>query len=88
MIVRDVDLMIKLHEEAIGCEICGVAGGTKLEVHHIWPRGIGGGSRLDIGWNLIVLCQKCHASCQANKIPKREQWGIAAEREIYRLRRS
>ncbi len=92
MIVKDADLMIQLHEEATGCEVCNRMGGVKLEVHHIWPRGIGGGSRLDVGMNLIVLCAKydnsCHDLAQANKITKRELWGIATEREIHRLRRT
>ena len=69
-----------------------VPGKVKLEVHHIWPRGIGGGSRLDVGMNLIVVCAQrqdnCHDKAQANKISKRELWGIATEREIHRLRRT
>jgi hypothetical protein len=91
LIIRDADLMISLHEEATGCEICGNSGSNpmnKLEVHHIYSRGMGGGSRLDIGYNLIVLCHDCHASCQANKVDKRTLWGIAAQREIHKLLRS
>jgi hypothetical protein len=30
----------------------------------------------------------CHDKCQKGDIPKREQWGIAAEREIRKLLRS
>ena len=92
MSVKDVDLLIRLHEEASGCEVCGKSGNVKLEVHHIWAKGIGGGSRLDVGMNLIVVCAKydgnCHDKAQANQISKRELWGIATEREIHRLRRT
>jgi hypothetical protein len=90
MILKDIDLLIRLHEEATGCEVCNAGG--KLEVHHIWAKGIGGGSRLDIEENLIVLCAKrdnsCHDLAQAGKITKRELWGIATERKIHRLRRT
>ena len=87
MKIVDPDVMIQLHEEVTRCELCDNRH-PKLEVHHIWSRGMGGGSRLDIPWNLIVLCQPCHMDAQANKIPKRTLWGIAAEREIFKLRRS
>ena len=86
MKIVDVDLIILLHEEIDRCELCNAAG--KLEVHHIFPRGMGGGGRLDIPWNLLVVCRDCHQHCQAGKIPKREQLGIAAEREIWRLKRT
>lgn len=86
MIVKDLDLMIKMHEDIPYCERCD-ARGTKREVHHIWARGMGGGSRLDIPINLIVLCKDCHDLAHKGEITKRELWGIATEREVFRIRR-
>lgn len=85
MKVINVDLMIEMHEEISACEVCGVGG--KLEVHHIFARGMGGGGRLDIPWNLIILCVDCHCKAQAGAIERRLLLGMAAEREIWRIRR-
>ncbi len=87
MLVKNVDLLIDMHTNTSHCEVCNVTPLHK-EVHHIWAKGMGGGSRLDIPWNLIVLCQPCHQLAHAGKISKRELWGIAAEREIHSLRRA
>ena len=40
------------------CEWCG--SGHRSDPHHIFTRGMDGGSRLDIRINLISLCRHCH----------------------------
>lgn len=86
MIVRDPDLLIKLHEEIGYCELCDRTD-LRLEVHHIWAKGMGGGSRMDVGFNLIVLCKPCHDAAHRGEIEKRVLFGIAGEREVHRMRR-
>ena len=46
------------------CQICG-AKKTRLEVHHIVFRSLGGSDDLD---NLITLCEKCHYDLHHGKI--------------------
>jgi len=41
------------------CELC-YAGTAPYEAHHIYHRGMGGGSQLDVAINLICVCVKCH----------------------------
>lgn len=99
MIVKDPQLLKRMHAEAAWCELCGK--GTKaLQCHHIFGRGHGGGSRLDVPFNLVMLCSPgCHEEAQAyrltddfgRKLPRAEQQhmlcGVAAVREVYRLQR-
>ena len=40
------------------CELCGDRGFS--DPHHLRGRGLGGGSRYDVSYNLISLCRKCH----------------------------
>ncbi len=87
MIVKDPDLMIDMHDEICYCERCDTRKGP-FHCHHIWARGMGGGSRLDVRINLIILCVECHNKAHSSGITKRELWGIAAEREINIMRRS
>lgn len=87
MKIVNVDAMIDLHEEISWCEFCDKTG-EKLDCHHIYARGMGGGSRLDIPINLIILCRTCHDKAQNGRISRRELWGIAAEREVWKLLRS
>jgi 5-methylcytosine-specific restriction endonuclease McrA len=86
MLVKDVDVMIDMHDEIRHCEVCDRTDGP-FECHHIWSRGMGGGGRLDIRWNLIILCRDCHALAHKHTLSKRTLWGIASEREIYALLR-
>lgn len=86
MIRKDAKILARLHREASRCEMDDCSRQAK-ECHHIKPRGHGGGSRLDVGFNLVMLCVECHALAQRNEIPRRALWGIAAEREVYRLLR-
>lgn len=72
------------------------------EPHHLWGRGMGGGSRLDIRINLISLGQvfqcPCHRDFHDGHILKATLLALVAaregclqsdiEREIWRLRRA
>lgn len=40
------------------CQWCGRSGPT--DAAHVFTRGMGGGSRLDIRINLVALCRQCH----------------------------
>ena len=86
-IVRNADLMIQMHEDTGACEFCNRTD-QRLEVHHIWAKGIGGGSRMDVPINLIVVCKPCHDLAHKGDISRRELFGIAAEREVMKLRNS
>src|SRR5947209_1902092 len=76
------------------CEHCGLRKG--VEPHHVFGRGAGGGTRLDIVVNLIALCPGCHRAAQAYRIPQFEVISIVARREgllvaevkaaVYRMR--
>lgn len=68
-----------------------------LEVHHLFAKGMGGGGRIDMPYNLIGLCGLCHFRLHTGKITRQELLDFVAEREnttpewitseIYRLRR-
>ncbi len=85
MIVKDVKLLARMHAEACHCEFCEES--PAVQLHHIKAKGIGGGSCLDVSFNLIMLCVECHAKAHDGAIPKSVLWGIAAEREVRRLLR-
>ena len=44
-----------LFRDSYRCQICGI--NNTLDVHHIKPKGSGGGDTLK---NLITLCRNCH----------------------------
>jgi hypothetical protein len=85
------------------CEYCGKMV-KNTEPHHLWTRGFGGGSRLDIRINIIALCStfaggdSCHHKAHNGRIKRQELLAIVAaregvtpewiEEEIYRLRRT
>jgi hypothetical protein len=50
-------------------------------VHHLWCRGMGGGSRLDVRINLISLCCWCHHDAQHGIIQRFDLLAIVAKRE-------
>lgn len=68
-----------------------------LEAAHLFTRGMGGGSRLDIPINLNGLCRVCHQMHHDGNLPRahlleviaqREQVTVdQIEREIFRLQR-
>lgn len=82
------------------CEWCGKPNRSGLDPHHaIHKRGIGGGSRLDIPWNLVALCRwPCHEDAERGRITKADMLGVISAREgvpqdtidafLKRLRRS
>ena len=41
----------------IPCEVCGA---KAHDIHHIFPRGMGGSKILDVIQNLMALCRKHH----------------------------
>lgn len=43
--------------EFIECEVCG---GKAVEIHHIYPRGMGGSAKRDVIENLMAVCRMCH----------------------------
>lgn len=62
------------------CEWCG-RWTVPCEAHHWKPRGIGGGSRLDIKENLIGLCRECHNRAESGDIPRSAILETIADRE-------
>lgn len=81
----DADLVNAVRAAARGrCELCGRPC-RSLEVHHLIPRGIGGGKRLDHPLNLIALggpwdCA-CHHKAENGKIARDELVKRIAQRE-------
>lgn len=78
------------------CEHCNCQG--PVEGHHIFSRGLGGGTRLDIPINLIAICRRCHDGYHNRRDPTQAALlRIAARREgvtynvavdlMFRLRR-
>ena len=61
------------------CEWCGKYGA--VDPHHLWCRGMGGGSRLDVSENLIALCRECHGLVHAGQIVKADLLAVVAARE-------
>lgn len=62
------------------CEWCGCRV-ARCDPHHWKPRGIGGGSRLDIKENLIGLCRECHNRAESGDIPRSAILETIADRE-------
>jgi hypothetical protein len=54
---RREEVLEKHGYECANCGKSGQKGGTRLEVHHIVPREVGGTHKLS---NLIPLCSPCH----------------------------
>lgn len=65
------------------CEWCGRANrGSHMEAHHLFCKGMGGGSRLDVAINLCALCRECHQSSHdGNEPTKIDLLAIVAQRE-------
>lgn len=60
------------------CEICGKRG--PVSPHHVYARGIGGGSRVDIECNLLSACIDCHSAVHAGLISRQRCWEIIGKR--------
>jgi hypothetical protein len=60
---------------------------TRREPHHVKPRGMGAGSRLDVAINLIALCgvftggDNCHHEAEQGHILRADLEAIIAARE-------
>jgi hypothetical protein len=62
------------------CEWCRKELAT--DVAHIRAKGMGGGKRLDVKWNLCSLCRKCHLENHAGRSPTSiDLFRIVARRE-------
>lgn len=102
MVIIDEALLARFRE-AGRCELCGKTCDER-EPHHVFGRGFGGGTRLDIALNLLAVGSskrfecRCHHLAQALSIPRRAQLCVIAlrekttpefiENEIHRLRRA
>lgn len=70
----------QIREEAGGrCTRCGKQ--SRLEVHHVMERGMGGGRRVDERWNLIALCPACHRAYHDGQISRLEFITLIAQRD-------
>lgn len=79
MIVIDERLLAYFRSKG-KCEVCGTEG--QMQPHHCKPRGMSGGSRLDVALNLIALCWQCHGRLQEGGRAAQEQcWRVIALRE-------
>lgn len=63
------------------CDICGLPIYTRAEPHHIWPRGMSDGTRIDHPWNILSTHPACHVSAEAGNVRREVCWLIAALRE-------
>lgn len=60
---------------------------SRREPHHLWRRGCGGGSQLDIRINLVALCATfcgglhCHALAHSGHILRCDLLAVVAARE-------
>ncbi len=82
MIIKDQALL----REFSGLKFCEGCGQQAFcEPHHITKRGMGGGSRLDVRWNIVALggaffCG-CHKKADAGQITKDTLYRVVASRE-------
>lgn len=77
---RENDDLLDYFRRRPECELCGLVKACH-DPHHIKPKGIGGGSRLDVACNLMALCRACHIEVHAGKISKAQLLEIIAARE-------
>lgn len=68
------------------CELCGSFMSRRITCHHVYCRGMGGGSRLDVVLNLVSLCMDggngCHEKIQVGgKAAQIQCWELVAKRE-------
>lgn len=79
------------------CEYCGES--PRSDPHHVYA-GAMGGSRIDLGINVVALCRHCHmvhhgghhptkAECLGIIAARQKEWRTVdeIERELYRVRR-
>lgn len=63
------------------CELCGLPIYDRAEPHHLYPKGMASGSRMDIPENLMSLHHNCHVSVESGNVRKEVLWLIVALRE-------
>lgn len=61
------------------CERCSKRG--PVEPHHVFTKGMGGATRLDVKINLLALCRVCHDGFHLGRISRDELLDIIAARE-------
>ena len=61
------------------CEVCGKYG--PREPHHVFARGRGNASRMDIPENLLAVCVECHASIHGGMYWRIYLLGLIGQRE-------
>lgn len=76
------DKALERFRRADRCEWCYQWSAVLLDPHHCFQkRGMGGGSRLDIGINLMSLCRWCHESAEQGYLDRGRMLTKVAERE-------
>lgn len=73
------DELLSEFRRAGRCELCGLPGHT--QPHHVFPRGMGGGGRLDVRVNLVALCLVCHNGFHDGNVPRASLLALVARRE-------
>ena len=81
MIIEDPELL-SLFRLPGPCEYCGRLCPWGRDPAHIFARGLGGGSQVDIRENIVSLCRVCHTDSHAGNRPLRcDLLALAAARE-------
>ena len=62
------------------CEWCKAAV-PGCQPHHLYAKGMGGGSVLDVKVNLMGLCWKCHRDVHNGNIPRHALIAVVSYRE-------
>jgi hypothetical protein len=102
MRVEDENLLDEFRQGG-PCELCGRHFAAR-EPHHAFCRGMGGGTRADVRWNLVAVGPSgpggcgCHDAAQSYRLPRRCVLAVIAcreglsieevERRVYELRRA
>ena len=64
------------------CDLCGLpVYNVRPEPHHVYPKGMGSGSRVDIRENIMAVHWKCHRSIEDGNVHREVCWLIVALRE-------
>lgn len=78
MIIHNEELLNRFRQTGRCCW-CRKAGPT--DPHHVSARGMAGGKRLDVSFNLAALCRRCHTELHAGAIERFSLLAIVAQRE-------
>ncbi len=77
MRIVDEELLEKFRSKTT-CEWCKKLFLSGLDPHHVHSKGAG---RLDIQWNLIALCRRCHSDVHDGRILRDDLLAVVAARE-------